>query len=286
MRRSLCSDQQIADLPKKVRNGEFTLADLDKTAQRAVEQKLTPYGFLHSNGPKDLAMLLFNSGTQVFDDHAKQYILDKQHVLETFQSLKQMVDQKVLPSSMMSISTNDRLKAMVNGQALFMEGGVWEEAKWQQNDWNKEMGKVSEQWIMEHLGVMLLPPSKQGGKPLTVSGPYVYVVSKQTQHPDLVQRLLTDVSAPDFQKAHAVQSSHIPFTKEGQDLVKDHVWLNTVSYMTQYSKFVPNHPDEPKFEKILTDAFTNLETSAMTPEQDVQWMEQQMKLDLGNITVK
>jgi inositol-phosphate transport system substrate-binding protein len=280
------TDQQLAELPKKVETGEFTLEDMTKLAKQAVDQKLVTYGFMHHTGERDLAMLFLNQGTQLYDAEKKQYVLDKANVLATFQSLKQMVDQKVLPSSMMSISTDDRLKSMVNGTSLFMGGGIWEEAKWRQQDLHKEMGKVSGEWIQQHIGVMLLPPSKKGGKPVTVSGPYTYVISKNTKKPELAKRLLVAVSAPEFQKEHAVQSSHIPFTSEGQELIKDNAWLNTVKYMTQYSQFVPNHPDEPKFEKIYKDAIRNVETGEMQPEQAVQWMEQQMKLDLGNITVK
>jgi inositol-phosphate transport system substrate-binding protein len=280
------TDEQISALPKKVENGEFTMQDMMDIAKQAVDQKLVKHGFLHNTGPRDVASLYVNNGVQMYDEDKKQYVFDKASVIETLKSVKEMVDANLLPSSMMTYSEEDRLKELVNGNALFVGGGIWEEERFKRNGYHEELGNVNSEWIKENLGIMLLPPTQKGGKPITMSNPYTYVASKKTKHPDLVKRLLVEVSAPEFQKAHAVPSSHIPFTKEGQELAKDSEWLTTVSYMTNYSRFVPNHPDEPKYEKIRAEAVKNVETGEMTPERAADWMEQQMKLDLGSIVVK
>ncbi|WP_248930225.1 ABC transporter substrate-binding protein [Paenibacillus hamazuiensis] len=280
------TDEQIAALPKKVENGEFTMQDMADVAKQAVDQKLVKHGFLHNTGPRDVAAFYVNNGVQMYDEDKKQYVFDKANVVETFKEVKQLVDSGLLPDSMMTYSEKDRLKEIVNGTALFVGGGIWEEARFKQNGYHNELGNVNSEWIQQNLGVILLPPSKKGGKPITMSNPYVYVASKTTKHPELVKRLLVEVSAPEYQKNHATQSSHIPFTKEAQELAKESAFLNSVSYMTNYSKFVPNHPDEPKYEKIRAEALKNVETGTMTPEKAAEWMEQQMKLDLGSIVVK
>jgi inositol-phosphate transport system substrate-binding protein len=280
------TDEQIASLPKKVESGEFTMQDMIDVSKQAMDQKLVKHGFLHNTGPRDVGAFFFNNGVQMYDEDKKQYVFDKANVLETFKSVKQLIDAQVLPTTMMTYSEQDRLKELINGTALFVGGGIWENQRFKNNGYHNTLGNVSDEWLQQNIGVMLLPANKKGGKPVTVSNPYVYVVSKKTKQPDLVKRLLVQVSAPEFQKSHAVPSSHIPFTKEGQELVKDNAWLNTVSYMTNYSKFVPNQPDEPKFEKIRNEAVQNIETGTMTPEKAAEWMEKQMKLDLGSVVVK
>jgi inositol-phosphate transport system substrate-binding protein len=277
------SDEEIANLPKLAEQGEFTLQDMERVTTEAVNQNVVKYGFLDKDGGRDRAMLFYNFGAQMYDEEKKQYVLDKEKVLETFKWYEQLMDKNILPKTM---GGDDRLKALVNGEALFAQGGIWEEAKIRNNGYHKELGNVTSEWFNENIGAMLLPPSKKGGKPVTVSGPYTYVISKDTEHPELLKRLLLEASKPEYQKAHAVQSSHIPFTKEGQETVKDNAWLNQVSYMTKYSVFNPNDPNEPKREKIYEDVLKNIQTKEMTPEEALAWMEEQMKLNLDDIVVK
>ncbi len=78
---------------------------------------------------------------------------------------------------------------------------------------------------------------------------------------DLIKRLFVEVSAPDIQVTHALQSAHIPFTKEAQERpeVKGNPWIQEQIPLTKYSQFVPSHPQWGKYSDVLQDAMINLE---------------------------
>ncbi|NOU73560.1 hypothetical protein GC098_19400 [Paenibacillus sp. LMG 31458] len=282
------TDQQIADLPKKAENGEFTLADMTDLAKKAVDSKVVNSGLMMTSGGTDLPVIFFDNGTEVYDASQGKYVLDKAHLKTTFEYLKNAVSQGIIPNGFVTANKDDYLKTIINDEGLFLQAGVWDEAKWRTRGMHKVTGNVTSEYVMNNIGVMVMPPVAKGQKPVTVSNPWVYVVSKGTKYPDLAKRLLIEVSAPKLQAEHAVQSSHIPFTKEGQqyETVKNNPWLNLVGYLTQYSKFMPNDPNEPKFEKIIKDATQNVVSGSMTPDQAVDWMGKQMKIDLGEVIEK
>jgi inositol-phosphate transport system substrate-binding protein len=226
------------------------------------------------------------NGTQFFDNDKQKYVADTPKLLETFKWLSQMSKEKLIPKEFISAKKDDILKAFVNGETLMLNAGIWDEAKWRTRGFHKELGNVTEQWVADNIEVILFPVSAKGMTPSTGSNPWVYVVPKAAKNVDMIKQLLEHVSAPKLQAEHAVQSSHIPFTSEGQVEVKANSWLNKVGYLINYSKFMPNHPDEPKFENILIDATKNVENASMTPEQAVDWMQKQMKLDIGDIIVR
>ncbi|MEF3309943.1 extracellular solute-binding protein [Paenibacillus sp. GYB004] len=278
------TDDQIKSLPQKAENGEFTLAEMAELAQKAVDQKATGGGLLLTAGGKDLPIIFLNHGTEVYDAQAGKYVLDKAGLTDTFTFLSKAVNNGTMERSFLSTGKDDMLKAMINDDVLFLQAGIWDEAKWRTRGMHNKLGNVTSEYVMDNIGVMVMPTAKKGMKPVTVSNPWVYVVPKKTKHPELVTRLLVEVSSPKLQAEHGVQTSHIPFTKEGQeyDTVKQNAWLNYVGYLTSYSRFMPNHPDQPKFEKILKDATQNIVNGDMSPEQAVSWMEKQMKLNLGD----
>ncbi|UVI29336.1 ABC transporter substrate-binding protein [Paenibacillus spongiae] len=282
------TDQQIADLPKKSENGEFTLADMTDLAKKAVDSKVVNSGLMLTAGGKDLPVIFFNHGTEVYDASQGKYVLDKSHLKTTFEYLNNAVSQGMLSKGFVSESKDDMLKTLINDEGLFLQAGVWDEAKWRTRGMHKVTGNVTSEYVMNNIGAMVMPVANKDQKPVTVSNPWVYVVSKDTKYPDLVKRLLVEVSAPKLQAEHGLQSSHIPFTKEGQqyETVKKDPWLNYVSYLTQYSKFMPNDPNEPKFEKIMKDATQNVVSGSMTTDEAVDWMGKQMKIDLGEVIEK
>ncbi|NOU73550.1 hypothetical protein GC098_19350 [Paenibacillus sp. LMG 31458] len=282
------TDQQVADLPKKAESGEFTLADMTALAKKAVDSKLATSGLFMTGGGKDLPIIFLNYGTEVYDATQGKYVLDKAHLKTTFEYLKNGVSQGFLSKTFFADSKDDYLKSLINDEALFVQAGIWDEPKYLTRGMHKVTGNVTTEYVMNNIGAMVMPPVTKGQKPVTISNPWVYVVSKATKYPDLVKRLLVEVTAPKLQAEHAVSTAHLPFTKEGQqyETVKKDAWLNYVGYLTQYSRFMPNDPNEPKFEKIIKDATQSAVSGTMTPDQAVDWMGKQMKIDLGEIIEK
>ncbi|PLR95790.1 sugar ABC transporter substrate-binding protein [Bacillus sp. T33-2] len=283
------SEEDINQLPKKAEAGEFTLNDMTDTAADARKQGFVKNGYEFDRGPNDVPMNFYNFGAELYDWKNKKFVLDKEKALKTFEWVKESRESGVVPAQNMTTDKAEKLARMLNQETLFAQGGIWDEAKFRTQGWHKELGNVTTDWIKQNVGVMNLPVVKKGQKPITVSNPYVYVVSKNSKNPDIAKRLLAHVSAPELQAKHAVETSHIPFTKEGQEheQVKANEWINSVNYLTNYSKFTGNHPDQTKYSKILIDATSYVMSGEMTPEKAVGYIEEQMALNLkANSVIK
>ncbi|PLR78831.1 ABC transporter substrate-binding protein [Bacillus sp. V3-13] len=283
------SEEDINQLPKKAETGDFTLKDMTDIALEAQKKGLVKNGYEFDRGPNDVPMNFYNFGAELYDWKNKKFILDKEKVLKTFEWIKESKDSGVVPAANMTTDKAEKLARMLNQETLFAQGGIWDEAKFRNQGWHKELGNVTTDWIKQNVGIMNLPTIKKGKKPITVSNPYIYVVSKNTKYPDIAKRLLVHASAPELQAKHAVETSHIPFTKEGQEneQVKANEWINSVKYLTNYSHFAGNHPDQTKYSKILIDATTYVMSGEMTPEKAVSYIEEQMALNLkANSVIK
>jgi inositol-phosphate transport system substrate-binding protein len=93
------TDEQIAELPGKVEKGEFTMGDMDKIAKDAVDQKIVQNGFVPTTGQSDLALLFYSHNVEMYDKEKAEYVLDKAHMTDTLQWIKQLLDSKVLPAA-------------------------------------------------------------------------------------------------------------------------------------------------------------------------------------------
>lgn len=276
------SEEDINNLPEKALSGEFKLSDMMDVAKNAQAQNIVKNGYEFDGGSNDNPMNFYNFGAAFYDWDNKKFILDKENTLKTFKWLKESVESGVTPENTITIDKDEKLANLINGESLFVQAGIWDEAKFRANGYHKELGNVTTDWIKENIGVMNLPVVKSGDKPLTVSNPWVYVISKDTPHSDVAKKLLTYVSEAEFQAKHAVDTSHIPFTKEGQEHEKvlANEWINSVKHFTNYSQFNGNHPDQGKYDKIIADATNYVMTGEMTPEDAVKYMEEQLALNI------
>lgn len=276
------SEEDINSLPEKALSGEFMLSDMMDVAKNAQAQNIVKNGYEFDGGPNDNPMNFYNFGAAFYDWDNKKFILDKENTLKTFEWLKEGVESGTIPENTITTDKNEKLANLINGETLFVQAGIWDEAKFRANGYHKELGNVTTDWIKENIGVINLPVVKSGNKPLTVSNPWVYVVSKDTPHSDVAKKLLTYVSDAEFQAKHAVDTSHIPFTKEGQEHEKvlANEWINSVKHFTNYSQFNGNHPDQGKYDKIIADASNYVMTGEMMPEDAVKYMEDQLALNI------
>ncbi|MED4779607.1 extracellular solute-binding protein [Brevibacillus choshinensis] len=284
------SEEAINDLPVKAESGEFTLDDMIDLAEKGKKAEVVKYGYEFDGGNNDNPMNFYNFGAEIYNWEDNKFVLNRAEMKDTFTWMKESVDRGVIPANNISTDKKEKLIRMLNGKTLFVQAGIWDEAKFRTNGWHEQLGNVTTDWIEEHVGVMNLPVAKKANTPITVSNPWVYLVSSNSKYPDVAKRLLVEVSAPEFQAKHGVETSHIPFTKEGQEHpdIQKNAWLNKVKHYTNYSKFVGNHPDKPKYDKILKDASNYVMTGEKTPEDAVKYMEDQMKLELkeGDYIIK
>ncbi|AIE61659.1 sugar ABC transporter substrate-binding protein [Bacillus methanolicus] len=279
------SEKQINDLPEKVKNGEFTLDDMTKLAEEAKTKGLTQYGIIHRpvDGP-DFHVMVYDFGGKLYDPKENKIVLDKKAVKKQLDYYYEIAQKKLIPDNLTQMEWSNIHKAVVNGKTLFYYGGIWNVFNWSQDNFHEKLGKVDEKWVNEHLGMMLIPAAEKGGKPLTLSHPFVYTVSSQTEHPKLVKRLLELVADPALQVEHDVKTFHLPVTKSAADHLnfKAHATLANVTYMTEYTTFLPNHEGFPTYSKAVFNAIQAVELGKKTPEKALNDLEVQLKSDLGD----
>lgn len=278
------SDEQIDDLPEKVKKGEFTLKDMTELAEKAVKEGKAKYGIVHRpvNGP-DFHYFNYLFGGTLYDKKENKIVLDKQAVRKQLGYFHEIAQKKLIPNNLIAMEWKNVHKIVVNGQTLFYYGGIWNVFNWSSDNFHDKLGKVDEKWINEHFGMMLVPAAEKGGKPVTLSHPMVYTVNAKTKHPDLVKRLLELVADPKLQTEHNVKTFHLPITKSGAEDpdFQANTSLSSVNYMTEYTTFLPNHEGFTKYSNVFWDALQAVELGKQTPDEAVQSMVSQLKADLG-----
>ncbi len=277
------SDEEIAALPEKIKNGEFTLDDMLEVAKQAVDAGLVKYGVLHRPTPGgELWQLIFAYGGKLWNPDTGNMVLDKeamQRALEWFYRASR--ELQVLPQDMTTWSWRSIHTAVVSGETLFWFGGTWHWAEWQKVEYHPELGAVPESYLWENFIFALVPSGFQGGKPVTLSHPFVYVVTSQSENPEGAALVLAVASQPEFDVAHAVGSAHIPVRKSSLEhpAMKASKFLSDVAYMLDYATFLPMHPLWGKYRKIIYDAIAAVELGKMAPADALKFIEDSIKAD-------
>lgn len=278
------SDTQISALPGQVIKGEFTLNDMTAVAKEAKDKGIVKWGVIHrpKNGP-EFHMMAMNFGTQIYDLQLDQLIYDRQALLAFFEYIETIsVTHELLPTYTTDLTPNDIYQMVIDDEVLFYYGGIWNVFNFQQ------LGAEYER-IMEDFAFILIPSPKKGGKPMTLSHPLIYTVSSQTEHPDLVIRLLELAAAPEFQVTHALETKHLPVTKTAAstEAFKADSYLSSIMYMLEYTTFIPNNENFNVYTNIFYDTICGIEKSRLTPEEAVEYMENELVKVLGeSFTIK
>ncbi|MCG0275720.1 MAG: extracellular solute-binding protein [Thermosediminibacteraceae bacterium] len=281
------SDEEIASLPEKIKNGEFTLEDMTKVAKEAMEKGFVKAGIYHRpNNGAYFSAFVYNFGGKLYDENANKLVFDRKAIKDTLDYFYRIAQvEKVLPSGMTSMEWRQIHKDWVEGKVLFWYGGTWHWGEYQKVDYHSELGKLTEDYMFENMGYALVPAPTKGGRPLTLSSPYLYVINSNTKHPDLAFALVAIASQPKYNVKHAVNSGHLVISPAAAEdlLYKENRFLKDVQYMLDYTTVQPNHPEFGKLSNALFKAIQSVEMGEYTPEQAVKWLEEQVKNDIKEI---
>ncbi|WAA10538.1 ABC transporter substrate-binding protein [Fervidibacillus albus] len=273
------TDEEIESLPEKVKNGEFTIDDMTRVAKEAKEAGLVDWGILHRpvNGP-EIHMIAKNFGAELYDEKEDKLVFDQDAILESLRYFETLTQgEGITPESMTSMEWKNVHQMMIDGKALFWYGGIW-------NIFNyMEQGAQFDD-LMANFGFTLVPAVEKGGEPMTLSHPFVHTVSSQTEHPELVIRLLELVADPEYQATHSVETFHLPITKSGAEVERfqEDEFLSSITYMLDYTTFLPNHADFNKYGDAYFNAIQSVEIGNKTPEEALEDMKTQIQSDFGD----
>ena len=96
--------------------------------------------------------------------------------------------------------------------------------------------------------------------------------------------LVAFATLPYYNTQHAVGSAHTGIThgQTSMPAYQDAWYLQAASPMLERSTFMPNHPDFGRYNGILFKALQGVETGRLTPEEAVDFLEEEMTIELGD----
>jgi len=277
------TDQQIADLPKRITSGDFTWDDVMAVAKEARQKNIIEpgKGYYHRpfNGP-DFMQWYRSFGGRDYDPQTGKLVFNKAAALRYYRFLRAGVDAGVIEKDRLNSDWNRFHQPITDGdgKVLFWSGGTWNWAEWELQ-WVAAKG--GEAWLFDHFGYAPHPAYVKGGKPITLSNPQAYMVSAASKNRDLALRLLANTMTPDLDAKHAVGSAHLPILKRTAALVNNR-FLKEVSYLLNYTTFQPPHPDLPKWQDAFFRGVSAVESASATPEQAVDVVASEMQRVLSN----
>jgi inositol-phosphate transport system substrate-binding protein len=276
------TDQQIADLPKRIASGAFTWDDVMATAKEARQKNVIDAGkgYYHRpfNGP-DFMGWYRSFGGRDYDPQTGKLVFVKAAALRYYRWVRAGTEAGVIEKDRLNSDWNRFHQPITDGdgRVLFWSGGTWNWAEWTQQ-W--VAGKGGEAWLFSHFGYAPHPAFATGGRAVTLSNPQAYMIGAASKNKDLAVRLLAYATAPDLDARHAIGSGHLPVLRRTARLVDDR-FLKEVSYLLNYTTFQPPHPDLPKWQDAFFRGVSAVESGSATPEQAADVVAGEMQRLLG-----
>jgi inositol-phosphate transport system substrate-binding protein len=129
-----------------------------------------------------------------------------------------------------------------------------------------------------------LYPAAPGGDPITLSHPLAYLVSAQSEHPDLALALIAKVTTDEANTRHAINSTHLGILKSQADYepYMQDVFLSDVLYMLDYTTFLPNNPNWGPYSTITYEALAAVQSGDLTAQEAVDLVIEGLENELGD----
>jgi len=294
------SEEEIEALPEKVKRGEFTLDDMIEVAKQAMAAGVSSvdgfpleWGIYHRPSPGgELHMIYLDYGGILQDPETGKLVLDKDAMLKALQFYYNITQvAKVTPPGMTTTSWRSIHKAVVEGRVLFWFGGTWHWAEWQRVAYHEKLGGLPEEYEWENIGFMLVPAAEKGGRPMTLSHPFTYMVTSDkcyptpegyTYDPVIGFRWVANTNRLELVTKHALGSAHLSPRRTVSPEYAAWKFGAAVTYMLDYTTTLPNHEKWSVYHRAVYDAIVAVETGEKTPEEALAWLEGELTRELGD----
>ena len=276
------SEKQIEELPEKIKNGEFTLQDLLKVAKEAVDKGIIQPGYGVWHRPKrgaDYYQIYLAFGGKLWDPKTGKLVLDKDAMLKMLEWLYNATQvYHVMRKDLAGLPWRVIHESFVHGKLLFWFGGTWQKSEW------LTTYNMSEEDFWKNVGFALVPAGEPGLKPVTLSHPLVYMITRDCKHPEIAFLIITLASDDYLNALHAVNSGHlaIRYSEINHPYYAKDKFLKDVAYMLDYTTFLPNNVKWGDYDQIVWQAICAVEAGDMTPQQALNFIVNRMKMELGN----
>ena len=123
-----------------------------------------------------------------------------------------------------------------------------------------------------------------GGSPTTLSHPLAYLISSQSEHPDLALAVIAKATTDEANTRHAINSTHLGIltTQASYAPYVSAVFLTDVLYMLDFTNFLPNNPNWGTQQQATFDALSAVQVGEFTAQEAVDFVVDTLQTQLGD----
>ena len=278
----------IEGLPAAVDKGEFTMTDLSNLAKEVVDKGAATVGIIHRpNAGPDYLMTFASFGVKYVDDASGKLLLPKAEMKKAFEWFAWNAQNGVTPPNNTAMSWDEIQGGFKTDKTFIYHQGVWATKEWMLGDAKGATWPTDEAGYFHKIGWIHAPAAEKGGQPSNLSHPIVYVVNPKSPNANLAAMLVAFATLPYYNVQHAVGSAHLAITNGEADMpaYKDAWYLAAAMPMLARSTFIPNNSDFGRYNGILFKALQGVETLRLSPDEAVDFLEEELTNELGDKVV-
>jgi inositol-phosphate transport system substrate-binding protein len=281
------TDDEIESLDERIAAGEFTWQDMFDTAQQAVDQGIVAEGdgWWHrpSNGP-DFLYYYYGAGGIVEEAGFDGLVFDQDAALIVYQLLGDAAQNRKIIRPEKLDGDWDFHKEYTSSfeNVLFVFEGTWRWASWHTN-YLQDLG--GEDYLFENAGFAPIPANEDGtGNPITLTHPLVYMISSQSEHPDLALLLISKATTKELNTDYAVASGHLGILKSQADYPPylTAKFLSATLPLLDYTTFLPNSPYWSSYSEAYYLGIQAVEAGDLSAEEALQEVINRLQNELGD----
>ncbi len=280
------TEDEIESLDERVASGEFTFQDMLDTAAEAVAAGVVDEGngWWHrpANGPDFLYYYYGAGGDIVTDGDALQF--DTDAALRVYSMLEDAAQVRgiIRPNKLDGDWDFHKEFTSAFDEVMFVFEGTWRWASWHTN-YLQDVG--GEAYLFENVGFAPIPANSEGtGQPITLTHPLVYMVSSQSESPDLALLLISKATTKELNTPYAIDSGHLGVL-ESQSEYAPYIsadFLSATLPLLEYTTFLPNSPFWSAWSEAYYLGIQAVESGDLTAEEAVDVVVDQLMNELGD----
>jgi inositol-phosphate transport system substrate-binding protein len=280
------TEDEIESLDERVAAGEYTWQDMLDTAAEAVTAGIVEPGdgWWHrpANGP-DFLYYYYGAGGEVATaGDALQF--DQDAALKVYEMLFDAAQTRniIRPNKLDGDWDFHKEYTSTFDKVLFVFEGTWRWASWHTNYLQDQGGEA---YLFENVGFAPIPANAEGtGEPITLTHPLVYMVSSQSENPDLALLLISKATTKELNTTYAIDSGHLGVLNSQADYAPytSAEFLSATLPLLDYTTFLPNSPFWSAWSEAYYLGIQAVENGDLTPGEALEVVVDQLQNELGD----
>jgi inositol-phosphate transport system substrate-binding protein len=279
---------RVEGLSDEILAGNFTMSDMLDAAEAAVAAGVVDSGkgfWMRPSNGDDFTALYYAYGGETIDADTGKLVYDTAAGLSFYQFFERGLTDSGSYGFIGAGWDDGYHPAVSGGEVLFWAGGTWQWAEWAQK-WTgpENLNLGGESYQFENWGYGLYPTGLAGGSPTTLSHPLSYLISSQTEHPDIALALIAKATTDEANTRHAIDSAHLGIltTQASYEPYTADVFLTSVTYMVDFANYLPNNPNWGTQKQATFDALAAVQDGTFTAQEAVDFVVETLQNQLGD----